>query len=313
MAAAVIAEGDCPGKFIFIYALIDPTTGERRYVGKTNDIPQRLRAHESEARYSRSRKSNWIRGLQKQGLRPEAVCLETVQPGGDWIEAEIRWIAKGRSERWGLLNVTDGGDDIPAAAHSPEARKKGAAARKISKRWLAGIAAGHAKRRGVKLSEAHKQKISLGNKGKKLSPEHIERLRAANTGLVYAPERLARMSDAQKGKIHTAESNEKRRQTMLLKSASQAERQKNNWTDPEYRTRVQANMAGHATSSAARAKLAATSKASWSDPVIREKRTSSIRAKMATPEWREQRSKIAKQLWSDPEFRARMKAARKKK
>jgi hypothetical protein len=82
MAAVVIAEAPRAGKIIFIYALIDPITKKRRYVGKTNSIPQRLRAHESEARYSRTPKSNWVRGLQKLGLRPDVECLEVVPVGG---------------------------------------------------------------------------------------------------------------------------------------------------------------------------------------------------------------------------------------
>lgn len=81
MAAVVIAEAPSAGKIIFIYALIDPITKKRRYIGKTNNIPQRLRAHESEARYSRTHKSNWVRGLQKLGLRPDVECLEVVPAG----------------------------------------------------------------------------------------------------------------------------------------------------------------------------------------------------------------------------------------
>ncbi|MEZ0060908.1 hypothetical protein ABIF26_006451 [Bradyrhizobium elkanii] len=106
MAEPVMAEADYLGNTIFIYALVDPRTNDRRYIGKTNDPQQRLRAHISEARYTRSRKSNWIRGLLKAALRPEIETLEIVPPGGDWAEAEIRWIAKARSEHWGILNVT---------------------------------------------------------------------------------------------------------------------------------------------------------------------------------------------------------------
>jgi hypothetical protein len=312
MAATLIAEADCPGKIIFIYALVDPITKKRRYVGKTNDIPQRLRAHESEAKYTRTRKSNWIRGLQKLGMRPEIECLDTIPPGGDWIEAEIRWIALGRSEGWGLLNVSDGGDDIPAAAHSPEARIKAAAARKASKRWRTAIAAGHAKRRGVKLSEEHKAKIGAGNRGKKLSAEHVARLREFNKGKKPSPQTFSAAAAVHKGSKHSEEHKDKQRQAMLLQRESVSEKQRNNWLDPEYRKRVTANMIGNVPSPETREKLAQTSKSTWSDPTVREKRTAGIRAAMSTPEWSAKRSEIQKRLWSDPEFRARMKAARNK-
>jgi hypothetical protein len=260
MAADVIPEAERPGKIIFIYALIDPLTKERRYVGKTNDIPQRLRAHESEARYSRSRKSNWIRALQKQGLRPETECLETVAPSGDWVEAEIRWIARGRSEQWGLFNVTDGGDDIPAEAHSPEARAKGLASRKTSKRWLAGIESARAKRIGVKHSDEHRAKISAGNRGKKLSPDHVARLKEFNSGKSPSAQTIAAAVAFHKGRKHSEEHKEKRRIAMLPLKEKQSERQRDNWRDPEYRARVQANMVGHSTSDTAREKLSETSK-----------------------------------------------------
>jgi hypothetical protein len=232
---------------------------------------------------------------------------------GDWIEAETRWIAKGRSEQWGLLNVTDGGDDIPAAAHSPEARAKGLASRKTSPRWLAGVESARAKRVGVKHSEEHKLKISLGNKGKKLSPEHVARLREFNRGKTPSPQTLAAAVAFHKGRKHSDEHKDKRRQAMLPKRAAQSERQRKNWLDDGYRARVTANMKGNDPSAETRMKLAETSKSTWSDPAVREKRTAGIRAVMNTPEYRAKRSEIQKRLWSDPEFRARMKAARTKR
>jgi hypothetical protein len=121
-----------------------------------------------------------------------------------------------------------------------------------------------------------------------------------------------KMSEWRKGRTPSEKTNERRRQAMIPRKAEQSARQRDNWLNSEYRSRVQANMVGHIASTEAREKLSATSKSTWADPAIREKRTSAIRAVMNTPEWRAERSRIAKQLWNDPEFRARMKAARSK-
>jgi hypothetical protein len=62
-----------------IYGLIDPISGELRYVGITAySIKSRLAQHTSAGRLSPVRR--WIRGLQEKGVAPVAVNLDSIRP-----------------------------------------------------------------------------------------------------------------------------------------------------------------------------------------------------------------------------------------
>ena len=50
----------------FIYILIDPITNQVRYVGKTNNISQRYKAHLNRARKHQIHKANWIKSLKRK-------------------------------------------------------------------------------------------------------------------------------------------------------------------------------------------------------------------------------------------------------
>src|ERR1035437_5521808 len=91
-----------------IYALLHPDTEEIRYIGQTiNTLTRRLSQHISDAKRNQSvYKSNWINSLS--GVPPKILPLEIDPPEGLDL-AEIRWIAKGRSEGWRLTNNGDGG------------------------------------------------------------------------------------------------------------------------------------------------------------------------------------------------------------
>lgn len=105
-----------------IYSLIDPRTGEIRYVGKANNPTLRLRRHlrQDVVRHNNHR-THWLTQLQKEGLEPILRILEQV-PSENWQFHEKKWIAKCRAEGCHLTNSTDGGDGL----HNPsnETRKK---------------------------------------------------------------------------------------------------------------------------------------------------------------------------------------------
>lgn len=108
----------------FIYALKDPRDGEIRYVGKANRPKGRLSAHVSKARQRRgggSRKDRWIWALLWMNLKPELVILEEVPKAG-WCMAERRWVRKLQTEGSRLLNISEGGVDLPG---ENGVRKKG--------------------------------------------------------------------------------------------------------------------------------------------------------------------------------------------
>ena len=122
-----------------IYGLVDPARpGEIRYVGKTVDLPARIRHHEWMARrgaiYPVHR---WIREVLRARRSPEAVVLEVIE-GEGWAEAERRWIAKLDN----LTNISRGGEGVDAP-RTPE--------------WLQRIADAH---RGKKISKETRKRLS---------------------------------------------------------------------------------------------------------------------------------------------------------
>src|SRR3990167_5576743 len=94
----------------FIYVLVDPRTQDARYVGWTFNVQKRIRDHISKARRQRSHKANWLIQLERLGLRPEYMILET--GFNDWAKAEQRWIRYYRSRGVDLTNLTNGGEGV---------------------------------------------------------------------------------------------------------------------------------------------------------------------------------------------------------
>jgi hypothetical protein len=96
-----------------IYALIDPQTGEPRYVGKSQRGLQRPREHGFLAVLARDRnfhKVNWLKRLRRLGLQYGTVVLWASPSPSGLADAERFWIANLRSRGFRLLNLTDGGD-----------------------------------------------------------------------------------------------------------------------------------------------------------------------------------------------------------
>jgi DNA-binding XRE family transcriptional regulator len=89
-----------------IYGLVDPRTGELRYVGSTTlPVNQRLTSHmRDHDNKSPSPKEVWIRGLKEQGLRPQVVEIEScsVEYRDD---RELFWIRHYQDSGCSLVNV----------------------------------------------------------------------------------------------------------------------------------------------------------------------------------------------------------------
>ena len=96
----------------YIYALVDPITGEIRYVGKSTDPTKRLSFHLSKRSLkTNSPKNLWIRKLLDKGLRPLLVILQKCDPN-KWAEAERGWIVMFRMVGAELTNTSDGGEGV---------------------------------------------------------------------------------------------------------------------------------------------------------------------------------------------------------
>lgn len=113
-------------EMIVIYALVDPRTGDVRYVGKTSQkLRTRLRAHINRSAESRGARhcASWIASLSDIGIAPEIRALEQL-PGPDWEEAEKRWIRFYRESGAQLVNMTEGGGSHKGRLPTDEVRKK---------------------------------------------------------------------------------------------------------------------------------------------------------------------------------------------
>ncbi len=111
-----------------IYGLLDPITGDIRYIGYTTlSLKQRLAWHLYDDRDNA--RVAWIQSLTRQGCLPMMVCLEVVRPARTWPERERWWIQHGRSLGWPLTNQSDGGEGpqryVNDGVHRPRRSRKG--------------------------------------------------------------------------------------------------------------------------------------------------------------------------------------------
>jgi hypothetical protein len=134
---------------VLIYTLSDET-GNVRYVGKTKQyLKQRLYSHIQECYSDRkSHKISWIKSLLVKGQRPIISAIDEVFDE-DWQFWEKYWIEQLRCWGYNLTNLTEGGQGGNGYKHTDESRIK----MSISKK-------------GRKLTEDHKQKISENVKQK---------------------------------------------------------------------------------------------------------------------------------------------------
>jgi len=106
-----------------IYTLSDPRDGRVRYIGKTErSLKQRLSQHVYASEQSSHFTANWIKSLLAEGLIPIIEELEVIEVGGDWVEAEQRWIKIYRERGAALTNLGDGGEGNPGFTHRQETR-----------------------------------------------------------------------------------------------------------------------------------------------------------------------------------------------
>lgn len=93
----------------YIYTLTDPETLQIRYVGKTNNLSQRYKAHLNKSRKHQVHKKNWIESLRKKKLKPIVEILDVV-PINEWVFWETYWISQVKEWGFNLINYTNGGD-----------------------------------------------------------------------------------------------------------------------------------------------------------------------------------------------------------
>lgn len=206
----------------FIYALADPTTGEVRYVGKSNNPRRRYSSHTTSFRYQ-VHKTNWIKKLREQELKPTLLVLEEV-PLSLWQERERFWIAYYREHGANLINETEGGGGFTTL--TPEHREKVRIAmtgRIFTPEHRANLA--KAQREFAQDAEREAQrraKIAAARTGRKASPETRAKQSAQKKAYNQTPEGVAHL-EAMRSKTprtQSPESRKKRSEAMLAKYES---------------------------------------------------------------------------------------------
>lgn len=92
-----------------IYGLVDPTTGQLRYIGRSSSGLERPRRHAALSGREDTHKARWIRECLDLGLRPKIILLQAFEEPDILNQAEIHWIAYFRAMGCPLTNLTDGG------------------------------------------------------------------------------------------------------------------------------------------------------------------------------------------------------------
>lgn len=155
-------------KEFIIYGLIDPRTGQLRYVGQSIRGLRRPVEHWKRRRFREAKDHchTWVRSVLRDGLTPEIEILQECSSFSELDEAEDFWITYFRFIGCDLTNDPRAGKGTKGLAApnkgrklSDEHRRKISEARKGIKPWHAGL----------KLKEIRPERYASGpwNKGKR--------------------------------------------------------------------------------------------------------------------------------------------------
>lgn len=194
----------------------DPRNGQIRYVGKTVNMPNRLRQHIQWQKNAHL--SNWIEQLKKEGLVPVMEEIEKCESANEkeWQDAEHFWIVTLRFYGFNLINLKGGGIGIASMAEETKQKiSKAMKGRKPSQKTLDCVSLS---KRGKKISASHLASLIKANtgrpptqtqliargaiwRGKKLKKEHVDKMKAAwvirkSRGNVFPPEVKVRLKAA---------------------------------------------------------------------------------------------------------------------
>jgi predicted GIY-YIG superfamily endonuclease len=93
-------------KPVTIYALLEPTSNEIRYIGQSIDPDTRLKSHVQTSFTGTTKRDRWIRSLLVNGKHPMLQVISVVSPE-EANEAEVRAIKQAKSEGAKLVNGTE--------------------------------------------------------------------------------------------------------------------------------------------------------------------------------------------------------------
>jgi hypothetical protein len=192
-----------------IYGLIDPFSGQLRYVGKSKNGLARPVAHwkHNRTRETRDHTHNWVRSVLSKDATPEIEILEEWSGLGDPVEwlndAEIFHIAYHRMIGSKITNISDGGGGTtglkfpnrPRPTAETKARiSKTLMGRKLSVEQRKAISLGSSKRKDWSLPAGTGAKIAARLSGRKQPLELVMKRAASNTGKKRTQEQIAHLS-----------------------------------------------------------------------------------------------------------------------
>jgi len=122
-----------------IYKLVEPTTLEVRYVGKTKKTLKKRMCTHIFNKGNKAKVNKWIRKLIREDKKPLIELIERC-PTEIWQEREKYWIAFYRNKNCNLMNITDGGNvGALGYKHTEEAKRRIGLmnSRPKSKEWIA--------------------------------------------------------------------------------------------------------------------------------------------------------------------------------
>jgi hypothetical protein len=191
------------GLTVYIYTLSDPETGEVRYVGKTLDMPHRMRGHL--AVRGTAHRNSWIKSLRVRGLMPVMEELERIENSDDtdWQEVERFWIAYFRFLGVRLTNIDSGG--LGGKKQAVESIKKRTVSRVGWVPTQAHLERLHDSWRGRKHTDKTKALIGRVHRGKKKSEDHVREMSLSRMGKKLSAETIAKRTEKQRGMKRTPE------------------------------------------------------------------------------------------------------------
>ena len=183
-----------------VYVLTSPSG--KRYVGKSVNLRERLRAYERKHANVKKQPALW-KALCKYPWDQWTVEYE-LKPVDALDDAEIATIARYNTYHGPGYNLTKGGDGISGVKLSAAHRAKISAASRGRTHSADTRAKIGAASKGRKCSAATRAKLSAANKGYKHSAESRRKMSASHTGKKLSAETIAKCSLARKGKPRSA-------------------------------------------------------------------------------------------------------------
>lgn len=168
-------------RIVYIYQLIDPTTMQVRYIGKTvTKLSDRLKVHLHQSKKAKRHtyKEAWIKGLMNRGLKPVIELIEECN-SFNWVEREKYWIGYARQNDWPITNLSEGGDGFHGVRHTESWK------RNLSERMKGNKLGVGKKWSDEQRAKMHRVAWNKGNRGGKHSDETKAKMSASKTGQTW--------------------------------------------------------------------------------------------------------------------------------